>query len=1465
MVYRVVGLGHAGKVRRPTLRGRVLAVAAALVGVAAVTAAGVGAATLLTSTAQTTQPWAGCGCSTFGEYTDPDEGTAPAVTQTGTSPHGTYTLTTSGDPSSPTLTVSKDGSTVITKTGTAWGFSPDDDRFVIWTASEVSLYDLAGSNPSTAIWNAPDPDPTRLRFSSSGKWVFYSYISTGQVHLLMVSAQTGGETTIGAFAPAGTGSDGSSFGTSNWGFSPDDKAFVYGDVSGQSTVDWTLVSLGSTPTIVKRLTNIPIVSGFWQFSPCGDAIGLAYQADQNNVAIDLFSTADGSELGNVGPPFANNSDITFESSQADDAEIALYEGQTYKLLDDGCNVGGTTSTTTGSTSTGTTTIASPPTASFTLPTNAIAGKSLTFTDTSTASSGSIAAWAWDFGDGSRSSDESPAHAYTSAAGGTFTVKLTVTDSNGGSDTATQSLTVAANSPPVAQFTAGAVLRGHPLTLTSTSTDPDGPADIVEQDWQVADHQTGDLIQQGSGDSLTIDKLCEPVDVTLTVFDTVGNSDSAEQPYTVSTTAQAFTVSPGGSIADALATACPGDTAKLEAGTYEGGFSLDGVNLAGAGMGASIIDGSGGQDGVIAVESNVSDDPVKISDLTVRDGLTGIDVSTSRDAAPTTIERVESDHNTQDGGIWVEDQTPEVDVDAASIHDNHSDDNGGGFTMFCCATVSITNSEIYGNSADGDGGGAYPFEGDGVTFTGNDVHDNTAGRDGGGLYIDDGFGSPDVIANNRFEHNTASGVGGGAALYDDQTLFAGNLVAHNTGGGLDEGSDVAVLDSTIVDNHGTGLSGATQGAGSFSLVYNDIIGGNTTDIDPGTSACGAGSNAFGSPLPAFADSEFHLAAGSAAIGAGDNARVPSVLAEDADGAARIRDGTVDLGYVEFGSGAGSGGAWSAAPGSCDPSLGESAQGQVGPGSGGAANLTTDAEADGATASDPIETTMTPTVSASDRIEEHRPLASSAIDLGAWTVDTAVFQALPDAAYTIAFEIDSTLVGSASLSDLAVYDNGTAVPDCGTENPCIRSRTALPGGNVRLTVAATPTVEGSQGGGGHFSQDTWTFTGGRPVTLTNSSPPAVSGVPTEGATLTGSEGEWTGADGTQANADQWIRCAADGSGCASIDGATGTQYVAKSDDIGHTLRFEVAATDLRGTIVAESDPTAIVAAAEGSSGSSGSSGSGGASDSGGSSTPTAGSSGSGGAVPAEGPEPSDAASAAATPGSAGGVTAGTGPDAPSLTWPAGAFTEPATVSLETVPEGSTSPGFSIGSAEVALTVRAADGAPITSFSKPLEIVFSSMAAGAVPAYSEDGTTWTAMPQLATDSLPSGFVDGWFRTPADEVHVFTLHATDFALLAATAQVKEEFALGFSYPSRLTLHGKKPKRLTVTVTPSLPARLALVLRRASSVIAKRSVSLHSRRSIVSLVLPRTLRAGTYRLTAVAMAGRTSVDRVVTVHVSRG
>jgi PKD repeat protein len=107
-----------------------------------------------------------------------------------------------------------------------------------------------------------------------------------------------------------------------------------------------------------------------------------------------------------------------------------------------------------------------------------------FTDTSAAGSGTVATRAWDFGNGATADVADPA--VTFAAGGTYDVTLTVTNSTG--LTASMSKAVAVEPPnlaPVAAFTTSCADLA--CTFTDASTDSDGA--VTGWSWTFGDGTT----------------------------------------------------------------------------------------------------------------------------------------------------------------------------------------------------------------------------------------------------------------------------------------------------------------------------------------------------------------------------------------------------------------------------------------------------------------------------------------------------------------------------------------------------------------------------------------------------------------------------------------------------------------------------------------------------------------------------------------------------------------------------------------------------------------------------------------------------------------------------------------------------------------------------------------------------------------------------------------------------------------
>jgi hypothetical protein len=91
--------------------------------------------------------------------------------------------------------------------------------------------------------------------------------------------------------------------------------------------------------------------------------------------------------------------------------------------------------------------------------------------------------------------------------------------------------------------------------------------------------------------------------------------------------------------------------------------------------------------------------------------------------------------------------------------------------------------------------------------------------------------------------------------------------------------------------------------------------------------------------------------------------------------------------------------------------------------------------------------------------------------------------------------------------------------------------------------------------------------------NTSPPAISGTPQDGQTLTASPGSWSGTQPIT-YAYQWQRCDSSGANCSAILGEIASTYAVTSTDVGSRLRVAVTATNAVGAATATSNATTVV---------------------------------------------------------------------------------------------------------------------------------------------------------------------------------------------------------------------------------------------------------------------------------------------------
>ncbi|HYZ30615.1 MAG TPA: hypothetical protein VE570_16245, partial [Thermoleophilaceae bacterium] len=96
---------------------------------------------------------------------------------------------------------------------------------------------------------------------------------------------------------------------------------------------------------------------------------------------------------------------------------------------------------------------------------------------------------------------------------------------------------------------------------------------------------------------------------------------------------------------------------------------------------------------------------------------------------------------------------------------------------------------------------------------------------------------------------------------------------------------------------------------------------------------------------------------------------------------------------------------------------------------------------------------------------------------------------------------------------------------------------------------------------------------PASPTNASRPAVTGIPTDGQTLTAATGSWRGLRPIRYRTS-WQRCDRFGRHCATA--TTGATYTLTPADVGTTIRTAVTANNAFGSNTADSPPTPRVAA-------------------------------------------------------------------------------------------------------------------------------------------------------------------------------------------------------------------------------------------------------------------------------------------------
>ncbi len=141
----------------------------------------------------------------------------------------------------------------------------------------------------------------------------------------------------------------------------------------------------------------------------------------------------------------------------------------------------------------------------------------------------------------------------------------------------------------------------------------------------------------------------------------------------------------------------------------------------------------------------------------------------------------------------------------------------------------------------------------------------------------------------------------------------------------------------------------------------------------------------------------------------------------------------------------------------------------------------------------------------------------------------------------------------------------------------------------------------------------------------------------------------------------------------------------------------------------------------------------------------------------------ASAIAPPAEPAPVTAGSvgsGDGKATAAWQDGAFAAPSAVTLTPSP-AQPAAGFGSPVYALQLSVLQVDtNQPPPSFAAPVTIHISPLQAGAVPAFSADGTNWNAIPRLASPALATGAGNGYTLQADGSIDIQTSVPGSFAL---------------------------------------------------------------------------------------------------------
>jgi hypothetical protein len=323
-----------------------------------------------------------------------------------------------------------------------------------------------------------------------------------------------------------------------------------------------------------------------------------------------------------------------------------------------------------------------------------------------------------------------------------------------------------------------------------------------------------------------------------------------------------------------------DVIDVAAGTYyERDITVFApVQIRGAGMHLTIVDGSLGGSGPNVFRFSEGSGHSSLSGMTIQRGRRGVDLGRFNTV---TLERVAVAFNGPETGAGIFNNSSTLHLKSSLVYGNHATDVG-----------SVAGCDWGGGS----GGGIASLCGGAANFISNSaIVANRASRWGGGLILNDGF---HVIENSTISGNAAdfpdAGLGGGALFVggggpDVTVRFS--TIADNTavGTGGIIGGPVKVYASLLQNNTGRNCTGAIS-----SLGYNVVSDATCALGQPGDAAS---TDAMLEPLADNGNGTLSHGFGAASPAVDRVPLAACTVAADQDGVARPQHGACDSGAYE----------------------------------------------------------------------------------------------------------------------------------------------------------------------------------------------------------------------------------------------------------------------------------------------------------------------------------------------------------------------------------------------------------------------------------------------------------------------------------------------------------------------------------------------------------------------------------------